>query len=44
MNNKEKIIDLFFDKKLLIVEIAGKLNITKKYVSKIVIQDFIYTQ
>ena len=44
MNNKEKIIDLFFDKKLLIVEIAGKLNITKQYVSKIVRQDFRYTQ
>ena len=44
MNNKEKIIDLFFDKKLLIVEIAGKLNISKQYVSKIVRQDFRYTQ
>ena len=44
MSNKEKIINLFFNKKLSIVEIAGKLNITKQYVSKIVRQDFIYTQ
>lgn len=44
MSNKEKIIDLFFNKKLSIVEIAGKLNITKQYVSKIVRQDLRYTQ
>ncbi len=44
MSNKEKIINLFFNKKLSIVEIAGKLNITKQYVSKIVRQDFRYTQ
>lgn len=44
MSNKEKIIDLFFNKKLSIVEIAEKLNITKQYVSKIARQDFRYTQ
>lgn len=44
MSNKEKIIDLFFNKKLSIVEIAEKLNITKQYVSKIARQDLRYTQ
>lgn len=44
MSNKKKIINLFFNEKLSIVEIAGKLNITKQYVSKIVRQDFRYTQ
>lgn len=44
MSNKEKIIDLFFNKRLSIVEIAEKLNITKQYVSKIARQDLRYTQ
>lgn len=44
MSNKEKIIDLFFNKKLSIVKIAEKLNITKQYVSKIARQDLRYTQ
>lgn len=44
MSNKEKIIDLFFNKKLSIIEIAEKLNITKQYVSKIARQDLRYTQ
>lgn len=42
MSNKEKIIALFFEDKLSIIEIANKLHITKQYVSKIVRQDSRY--
>lgn len=38
-NNKEKIINLYYEKKLNTVEIAMKLNISKQYVSKIVKND-----
>lgn len=44
MSNKEKIIILFFNKKLSIIEIADKLKITKQYVSKIVRQDTRYSK
>lgn len=44
MSNKEKIIILFFNKKLSIIEIADKLKITKQYVSKIVRQDTRYAK
>ena len=44
MSNKEKIIVLFFYKKLSIIEIADKLKITKQYVSKIVRQDTRYAK
>ena len=42
MSNKEKIIALFFEDKLSIIEISNKLHITKQYVSKIVRQDSRY--
>lgn len=42
MSKKEKIIFLFFEKKLTTIEIAGKLKVTKQYVSKIVRQDSRY--
>lgn len=42
MTKKEKIIFLFFEKKLTTIEIAGKLKVTKQYVSKIVRQDSRY--
>ena len=44
MTKKEKIIFLFFEKKLTTIEIANKLKITKQYVSKIVRQDFRYAE
>ncbi len=44
MRNKEKIIVLFFNEKLSIIEIAHKLKITKQYVSKIVRQDTRYAK
>lgn len=44
MRNKEKIIVLFFNEKLSIIEIAHKLKITKQYVSKIVRQDKRYAK
>lgn len=44
MSNKEKIIVLFFNEKLSIIEIADKLKITKQYVSKIVRQDTRYAK
>lgn len=40
MNNKSKIIILYYEEKLNIVEIANKLNISKQYVSKIVRKDY----
>lgn len=39
MNNKEKILDLYFNQHLQQIEIAKKLNVTKQYVSKTVNQD-----
>lgn len=44
MTKKEKIIFLFFEKKLTTIDIAGKLKVTKQYVSKIVRQDSRYNQ
>lgn len=40
MNNKSRIIILYYEEKLNIVEIANKLNISKQYVSKIVRKDY----
>lgn len=42
MTKKEKIIFLFFEKKLNTIEIASKLRVTKQYISKIVKQDSRY--
>ncbi len=44
MSNKEKIIVLFFNEKLSIIEVANKLKITKQYVSKVVRQDVRYAK
>ena len=44
MNNKEKIIFLYFSKHLNIIEISKKLNISKQYVSKIVRNDYRHTE
>ena len=44
MSNKEKIIVLFFNEKLSIIEGANKLKITKQYVSKVVRQDVRYAK
>ena len=39
MNNKEKILDLYFNQHLQQIEIAKLLNTTKQYISKVVNQD-----
>ena len=39
MNNKEKILDLYFNQHLQQIEIAKTLNTTKQYISKVVNQD-----
>lgn len=42
MSNKEKIIDLFFNKHLKPIDIALELNVSNSYVSKIIKKDFRY--
>ena len=44
MNNKEQILDLFYNKNLKQCEIVKQLNLSKQYVSKIVRADKRYTK
>ena len=44
MKKKDKILFLFFDKKLTTIEIANKLKVTKQYVSKVVSKDIRYSR
>lgn len=42
MSNKEKIIDLFYNEHLKLVDIALELNVSNAYVSKVIKKDFRY--
>lgn len=42
MSNKEKIIDLFFNEHLKLVDIALELNVSNAYVSKVIKKDSRY--
>ena len=44
MNNKEQILDLFYNENLKQCEIVKQLNLSKQYVSKIVRADKKYTE
>jgi len=39
MSSKSKIIALYYEQKLNVIEISNKLNVTKQYVSKIIKSD-----
>ena len=42
MSNKEKIIDLFYNKHLKPIDISLELNVSNAYISKVIKKDFRY--